>query len=99
MRAGNQRILAQGDVAAAVAAEVRHDGPAFVSLAAGRAARDGSGRGAGSGTGGDLVFFARHGVVKCASCLRRGWLLGGEEAVCVGDGVAGVDDGSWKERK
>lgn len=59
MRAGNQRILAKGDVAAAVAADVAHDGAAVVTLAAGCAAGHGAG-GGGAGGGWDLVLFARH---------------------------------------
>lgn len=43
VRAGNQRILAKGDVAAAVAADVGHDGTAVVSLSAGCTTGHGSG--------------------------------------------------------
>lgn len=59
VRAGNERILAKGDVAAAVAADVGHDGAAVVTLAAGCAAGHGAG-GGGAGGGWDLVLFARH---------------------------------------
>lgn len=56
MRAGDSGILSEMDGAAAVTAEVAHDGGASV-LHAGRATGNGSGASAG---GGDLVSFAGH---------------------------------------
>lgn len=61
MRARDERVLAEGDAAAAVTADVGHDMSDLVGLAGGAALAGGGGR--------DLVFFAGHfGVCGLLDC-------------------------------
>ena len=59
MRARHERVLAERDAVAAVAAEVGHDGAVVVDGVA-RATTGATGGGAG-----DLVLLARHGFFVC----------------------------------
>lgn len=65
VRARDKGVLAEGDAAAAVAAQVAHDGAGLVGVA--RAAALGSGR-----TGRDLVLFARHSWI-CGIAREGRW--------------------------